>query len=425
VVISSERASVRILFLGTQFEPEITALAPFNTDLCKYLVSQGHEVTAVVGFPSYPQWRVREEYRGKWYAEEDHDGVRVIRVRQYVPQQPRAIGRVLFDTSFSVAALLAALRLKRPDVILAACSPLQIGVTAAALGWLWRRPFVFHIQDLLPESATEVGLLTNRRIIKLTGKVADVVYRRAAAVSAIGHGFIASLRRRGVPDDKLVYLPNWVDVNKFDDSVNGGAWRAGQSIPPDAFVAMYIGNFGFKQDMSVVGRAAEALRHESGITFVLVGEGSDRPKVTALAESLNLSNLQLLEVQPAADLPAMAAAADIFLVHQSPDVIEMVVPSKLLTYGAAGRPIVVAGNPASEGARFVQEGRCGHVVAPESPMDLAKVVKDMSADRACCRELGVRAREYVAANFGRQKVLAKLEVTLEDAATAGSKGSSR
>lgn len=413
---------MKILFLGTQFEPEVTALAPFNTDLCKYLVRQGHEVTAIVGFPSYPQWRVHEEYRSRWYAEEDRDGVRVIRVRQYVPQRPSAVRRILFDTTFSAAAFLAALRLKRPDVILAACSPLQIGVTAAALGRLWRRPFVFHIQDLLPESATEVGMLRNRRIIALTGRLADLVYRRAAAVSAIGHGFIESLRRRGVPDRKLVYLPNWVDVDRFDGSADGAAWRAGKGISPDAFVAMYIGNFGFKQDMSVVVRAAEALRDESGIEFVLVGDGSDRPKVTALAESLKLSNLRLLEVQPAVDLPSMAAAADLFLVHQSADVIEMVVPSKLLTYGAAGRPIVLAGNTASEGARFVQDSGCGQVVSPESPVELAKVVKDMSTDPASCRELGARAREYVAANFGRLQVLARLEGVLHDAVVAGSSG---
>ena len=410
---------MRVLFLGVQYEPEIMALAPFNTEMCRHLHEQGHQVTAVVGFPSYPQWRVDEEYRGRWYAEEDHGGVRVLRVWQYVPSVPTALRRILFDTTFAVTSVLAALRSPRPDVILATCSPLQLGASAAVLGALWRRPFVFHLQDLLPESATEVGLVTDSRVVALTQRLADAVYARATTVSAIGHGILDALRRRGVPEQKLAYLPNWTDLDRFPlDGDDGAAWRARHGIAADAFVVMYIGNFGFKQDMSTVVRAAAELSGRPGIEVVLVGGGSDHRHVTAVAEDLRPPNLRLLPVQPAGDLPAMAAAADVFVLHQKRQVVDMVVPSKLLTYGAAGKPIVLAGNTSSQGARFVAEADAGPVVEAESPGALAAAIQALQDDPEGRRRYGANARRHVEQNFGRSRVLQCLDQVVAAAAAA-------
>jgi colanic acid biosynthesis glycosyl transferase WcaI len=407
---------VRILFLGVQFEPEIMALAPFNTEMCRHLHERGHEVTAVVGFPSYPQWSVAEEYRGRWYAEEDHDGVRVLRVWQYVPRRPTALRRILFDSTFAVTSVLAALRVRRPDVVIATCSPLQLGASAALLGALWRRPFVFHLQDLLPESATETGMVTDRRLVGLVQRLADAVYARATTVSAIGHGILDALRRRGVPDDKLAYLPNWTDLDRFRPGDDGRAWRDRHGIPRDAFVAMYIGNFGVKQDMSTVVRAAALLRDRSDVRVVLVGGGSDHENVARLAAELDPPNLHLLPVQPAGDLPAMAAAADVFLLHQVRQVVDMVVPSKLLTYGAAGRPVVLAGSPRSEGARFVEKAVAGPIVEPESPEAVAEAVRTLQDDPVARREFGENARRHVEEHFARPDLLERLEQIVDAAA---------
>ncbi|WP_222262187.1 glycosyltransferase family 4 protein [Modestobacter marinus] len=411
---------MKILFLGVQFEPEVTGAAPLNTDLCRYLQEQGHEVTAVVGFPSYPQWEVYEGYRGRWYAEEDHDGVRVLRVWQYVPRTPTAVRRILFDTTVAITSVLAALRTRRPDVILAVSTPLQMGLSAAILGTLWRRPFVFHMQDLLPESATEVGMVNNRRVVGLIHRLADAIYSRAATVSTIGHGILDALRRRGVPEEKLAYLPNWVDLDRFPvaSDEQGRAWRAQHGIGADQFVVMYIGSFGFKQDMVTVVRAAAHLTDRPDVQVVLVGDGADHPRVREVAAELDLPNLRLLPVQPRDDLPAMSAAADVFVLHQKREVVDMVVPSKLLTYGAAGKPIVLAGHPDSQGARLVSEADAGPVVEPESPRALAEAIGALHDDPAARRRCGANARRFVAANFDRSQVLPRLAEVVTTAAGA-------
>jgi colanic acid biosynthesis glycosyl transferase WcaI len=411
---------VKILFLGVQFEPEVTGAAPLNTDLCRYLRDQGHDVTAVVGFPSYPQWSVYPGYRGRWYMEEDHDGVRVVRVWQYVPRIPTAVRRVLFDTTVAITSVLAALRKGRPDVILAVSTPLQMGLSAAVLGMIWRRPFVFHLQDLLPESATEVGMVKNRRVVGLIHRLADAIYSRATTVSTIGHGILDALRRRGVPEGKLAYLPNWVDLDRFPiaSQEQGQAWRRQHGVDPDKFVVMYIGNFGFKQDMVTVVRAAAHLTDRPDVELVLIGDGADHPGVRAAAAELDLPNLRLLPVQPSGDLPAMSAAADVFVLHQKREVVDMVVPSKLLTYGAAGKPIVLAGHPDSQGARLVSEAGAGPVVEPESPTALAAAIGALLDDPAARRRCGANARRFVEANFDRSAVLPRLAEIMTAAAGA-------
>ena len=410
---------MRVLFLGAGFEPEVTALAPYNTDLCKYLVGRGHEVTAIVGFPNYPQWRKYDEYRGRFFAKENHDGVRVLRVPQYIPAEPTPVRRIAYDTTFAASALVAGLSVRRPDVILATCSPLQLGVTAAVLSSRWRRPFVFHIQDLLPEGAIALGMLRNARAIAAANAMADFVYEHASTVTGIGLGLLEALRRRGVPQTKLAYLPNWVDIHKIAPADRMSDWRRQQDIGPEKFVVMYIGNLGYKQDMAVVVSAAALLQGQRDIEFVIVGDGSERAKIARYIAGLALQNTRLLEVQPSGELGGMAAAADLFVVHQTREVVDMVVPSKLLTYASAGRPILLAGVPASEGARFVADSGGGLVVEPQNPADLADAILSLRAEPEKRARMAANARGYVEERFARERVLADLERLMRRTASRG------
>jgi colanic acid biosynthesis glycosyl transferase WcaI len=401
-----------VLFLGAAFEPEITALAPYNTDLCKYLVSRGHKVAAVVGFPNYPRWRRFDQYSGRIIAKENHAGVHVIRVPQYVPSEPTPIRRIAYDTSFAASAVAGGLSAGRPDLIIATCSPLQIGVTAAALAARWHRPFIFHVQDLLPEGAIALGMLRNRHAIAAANAMADFIYGRAERVTAIGRGLLRSLRLRGVPEEKLEYLPNWVDVRKIVPADRMSDWRVRHSITADKFLVMYIGNLGYKQDMSVVVDAAARISPRSGIEFVIVGDGSERTKIKRRIAELQVANVRLMPVQSGNDLAGMAAAADLFILHQTRQVIDMVVPSKLLTYASAGRPILLAGSPESEGARFVEESRAGLVVRPQDAAALADAILALRDEPETRAEMGANARRFVESRFARDKVLLDMETIM-------------
>jgi colanic acid biosynthesis glycosyl transferase WcaI len=408
---------VKVLVLCAAYHPEVTALGPFNTDLCAYLATQGHVVTAVVGFPHYPEWRKADEYRGVIFARETHRGVNLVRVPMYIPRRPTPLRRIAYDTSYAASALAAgAVFGGSPDVIVAMCSPLQAGATAALLGFMRRAPFVFHLQDLLPEGAIALGMLSNRAAIALAEGLARVIYGRADRISAIGGGFLEALERRGVPRSKLVYLPNWVDSGWIRPQARMNAFRARCGASEDDFLVGYVGNFGFKQQMETVVEAARVLRDRREIRFVLVGDGAQKAKAAARAQDAQLENVVFLGVQPRDDLPEMLAAMDIHLLHERNEVVDMVVPSKLLTYAASGRAILFAGVDESEGAKFVVDAGAGAVIAPEDPELLAEAIVAMQANPAEREQFAQNGRRYVEVHFDRDRILARAEALLSDVA---------
>lgn len=403
--------------LCAAYYPEVTALGPFNTDLCTYLVEQGHEVTAVVAFPHYPQWKKAEEYRGVFFKRETHRGVRLIRVPMYIPRHPSPMRRIAYDSSYGLSALVAGGLLGgSPDVIVAMCSPLQAGAVAAILGMARRAPFVFHLQDLLPEGAVALGMLSNPIAIKAAQALAQAIYARADRVSAIGAGFLDALARTGVPPSKLVYLPNWVDTEWIRPLPRMNSFRRQLGVGEDDFLVGYVGNFGFKQQMETVVEAARLLRDQRNIRFVLIGDGARKQAAVDAATEAELDNIQFLGVQPHDALPEMLAASDLHVLHQRTEVVDMVVPSKLLTYSASGRPILLAGVPESEGAKYVATAEAGWVIPPEDPVALAEAIIALQADAGERDRLAGNGRLYVEENFNRDSVLARAEALLTDIA---------
>lgn len=404
---------MKVLVLCTAYYPEVTAQGPFNTDLCTYLAEQGHEVTAVVAFPHYPQWKKADAYRGVFFTKETHRGVRLIRVPSYIPQHPSPMRRIAYDSSYGLSALIAGgIFGGSPDIIVAMCSPLQAGAAAAVLAMVRKAPFVFHLQDLLPEGAVALGMLRNPIAIKAAEALAQATYARAVRVTAIGSGFLEALARTGVPPDKLVYLPNWVDTEWIRPLPRMNGFRHRVGAGEDDFVVGYVGNFGFKQQMETLVEAARLLRDRRDIKFLLVGDGVRKQAAVDLAKDAHLDNVEFFGVQPRDALPEMLAASDLLVLHQRAEVVDMVVPSKLLTYSASQRPILFAGVPESEGAKFVATADAGIVIPPEDAGGLAAAIVALQADTDERDRLAGNGRRYVEENFKRERILARADSLL-------------
>ena len=409
---------MRVLIVAGGFAPEVSATGPYNTDFARYLLECGHDVLVVTHVPHYPQWKRFEGYRPTGSLA-SVDGATIRRVPSYIPRRPTAARRIAYDTTFSASALIGSLRFRRqrPDVVFGVCSPLQVGLTCAALGRVWNVPFVFHLQDLLPDSATEVGMLTSPRSVRAAHKLGRLVYDRADAVTVIGDRFRDILVERGVPRDKVHVFPNWIDVNVDDpppfrvDEV-----RAELGVREGGTLVMYVGNIGFKQGMSALVDAAAALAGEPAFRVAMVGDGADMPNVEAAVRRRADANVVLTGVRPRESLSELLTAADVLVVHQRKDVRDMVVPSKLLTYAAAGRPVVFAGAADSVGAKFVQDSGGGVVVAPEDPVALADGIRILASDAERRAQHGADARRYVRDRFDRSVVLERAERLLREVA---------
>jgi len=157
---------MRILVLGINYWPEEFGIAPFSTGRCEYLASRGHEVTICTGFPYYPEWRISDPYRGQITAKEARYGVTILRSWLYVPGRVTSTKRILHEGSYIAASLLRALGQRKPDVLFVTSPPLGLSVAAVMLSRLWRIPYAFHVPDLQPDAAVDLGMLKDGKLVR-------------------------------------------------------------------------------------------------------------------------------------------------------------------------------------------------------------------------------------------------------------------
>jgi colanic acid biosynthesis glycosyl transferase WcaI len=396
---------MRFLVLGTNYTPEKTAVAPFATGLCEHLVAQGHKVTIITTFPYYPEWRVLDSYRGRLFQRECINGVRVWRAWHFVPSRPSGlVQRLAHDISFTVTAFLAALFAGGFDLIYCTCPPPTLAVAAWMLAKIHRRPYVIKLTDLASDAALATGILKNGLAAVLARAVEGFVYRKADRVVCLCQPFIEKLTSRGTEPSKLQLISDWADTEKVYP-VDGSAFRSANGLSSGQFLVMHTGNMGRKQDLLNVIRAAEMSKGVIDLVWMLVGHGEERAVLEQAISRLKLTNVRLLPLQPAECLAEMYSTADVLLLNQRATIVDSVIPSKLLTYMAAGRTVLAAVSDQSETAQCVTRAQCGLIVHPEDPKALVDAVLSLRRDTALRDKLGASGRTYVQQHFAKRKVL--------------------
>ncbi|MFC2030398.1 WcaI family glycosyltransferase [Chloroflexota bacterium] len=396
---------MKILVMGMNYAPERTGIGLFTTELCEYVASQGHCVSVTTAFPHYPEWKIHEHHRGRLFQREEMNGVSVYRSYVYIPGKPSARQRILYDASLSISAFLSALTVRNVDLVLAIAPPVQLGLVAWILCKVKRATFVLQLQDLAVDAAVALGMLNNRGLIHLARNLEDLLYRKAQVISVICQGFADNLKTRCVPEPKIQVLSNWVDTEFISPLGRDNSFRRANKLDQQQFVILHAGNMGAKQGLGNALQAAKLLETQDHILFLLVGEGSEKADHVNVVSTEAISNVRLLPLQPREMLPQMLSAADVLLLNQRADVVDMVIPSKLLTYMAAGRPIVAAVHADSEAARYIERAQCGLVVPPEEPDLLANAIRHLREDSELRVCLGAHGRQFAVANLSRQRVL--------------------
>ena len=396
---------MRILVIGINYAPERTSVGPFTTGLCEHLAAQGHKVTVVTAFPYYSEWRVWDGYRGSLHRQEIINGVIVHRVAHYIPRRAsRLIERLAYDFTFTMSAFIAALFAGKCDVIYCSCPPPTVGFATYILGKIKRAPYVIKLTDLASDAALATGILKEGLAIRWARALEGFIYRKARTVTCLCQGFINTLIARGVPTEKLRLIPDWGDTERIRPIESDGTFRRENGFLREQFLILHSGNMGKKQNLMNVVNAAERSQGDRNLAWLLVGQGEELPALRHAAEA-RAPNLRLLPLQPAVALPQMYAAADTLLLNQIAAMEDAVIPCKLLTYMAAGRPIVAAVNENCEAARIMRQARCGVIVPAENPEALTAVMVALRKDPELCRVLGANARAYAEQHFTKGSVL--------------------
>ncbi|PXW93252.1 colanic acid biosynthesis glycosyl transferase WcaI [Sphaerotilus hippei] len=402
---------MKILVHGINFHPEPTGIGKYSGEMCERLAAMGHEVRVVTAPPYYPGWKITEGWTNG-YTRSRWRGVDVWRAPLWVPARPSGLKRVLHLLSFSVAALplLARQLLWRPDVVMVVAP----AVVCAPWAWLTARlsgaRAWLHVQDFEVDAAYQLGLLNSgglRR--KLVTGIERWLLQRFDRLSTISHRMLDRARDKGVAEERLVYLPNWVDDQAITRLTHRSSYRDELGLSDDTVVALFSGTMGGKQGLELLPEVARQLAAtHPQLMLVLCGSGVVKPQLEAQCQGL--TNVRMLPLQPAERLNELLGMADIHLLPQHPGAADLVMPSKLSGMLASGRPVVTTSHPGTELERVV--GRCGRVVSPGDADAFAQALRELADDAPRRDELGTAARHYAEQHLAQSSVLKRLEVCL-------------
>ena len=394
---------MRVVVWGINYAPEFTGIAPLSVALCEFLERDGHDVEMVTSFPYYPTWQKRPEDRGRLYRTDVINGVPVHRCWHFVPARVSALKRIVHEGSFVFTSTLRALFVEQPDVFVVVSPPLLLGAAAWFVGKLKRAPYVFHVQDMQPDAAVGLGMLKQSWFTRALYALEAFAYRHAARASGITRGMLRTFRSKGVPNSKLVYFPNAIELKNDEPAPARGEFRNRHGFPADEFLAIYAGNLGVKQGLEVLLETAALLR-DRPIRFLICGDGAQREALAARAREMKLPNFNLLPLQFGRDYRALLADADVCFITQQAGAGNSFFPSKLLGLLAESKPVVTVAAPECELALSLAEGNFGVNIPPGRPQELATLLASLANDPERLWIYGANGRRYVE-QFDKRRVM--------------------
>jgi glycosyltransferase involved in cell wall biosynthesis len=398
--------NTRILFLNRSFWPDPEATGQFLTELCDDL-SQEHEVTIVAG----PSYHTGSAGRRPW-SREMRGKVSIVRTWGSRFPKSNLLGRLTNLGTYYLLAAVAAFGLERPDVIVAATDPPLLGALAALLKQHWGCRLVYNVQDLYPDIAEATGGVRSPLLLGLLRRANDFAYVRADLIVTLGHDMARRIIDKGVPSDKVVVVPDWVDCgrirplesNQFRRSFGG------------KFVVMYSGNLGLSQQLETVLESADRLRGDERIMFAIIGEGARKKWLQERARELGLDNVKFMPYQPKENLGESLTAADLHLIPLAPGTAGCLVPSKIYGILAAGRPFIAMMEANAEVASIAREHAVGFVVRPGDVDELTRTIRDSVDAPERLAQMGARARRLAEQSFDRNKVTSRFGSVLTSVA---------
>ena len=325
------------------------------------------------------------------------------------------MNRILENVTFGLTSVLNAFREGRPDLLIIETWPLiavQMLILAARV---WRVPCVYYVQDVYPEAAEELGFIRKGGLVANVLRMWDAhLCRRSSKIVAISESMRDLICARGIDSDRVAIIPNWIDADRFPLRPRCNEWRRQIGIPETTFVAMFTGTLGLVSGADILTEVAGRLKGRPDILLLCVGEGALKLRMVDQASRRGLVNLRFEPFQPRKVLADMHGAADVLLLTMRNNESDSSVPSKLIGYLAAGRPVICSANRKSSIAQIVDRAQAGIVTSPDDPKAIAEAILRLLNDRVRAEQMGRNARRHFEAHFTFDRAFGQFAELLQE-----------
>lgn len=414
---------MKILLVTDAYPPEIRSASHLMLELAEALRDRGHDVTVITTWPGY---NLAEGIDSNAYPVlSDENGIRILRVKTLPHHNVNYIIRGLSQLLQPRQFIRCLKRHKQTqfEAVLVYSPPLPLALVGR---WLKRRGarFILNLQDLFPQNAIDLGILTNPFLVKLFKKMEQSAYKAADVITTHSEGnqsmvALSHPKQR----EKLVTLHNWIDT-KISELSPEQSERTKKFIDEwglkEKFVAVFAGVIGPSQALGFAIEAFESLQKNPDYLFLIVGDGSDKLRLQALVKERNLKNVCFKPFISRQDYAALLPACDVGIVSLSPLNKTPVVPGKILGYMAASLPIVAFLNAESDGHAIIKQAGCGFSCVSTSVNNARALLQKAYEAKAKPREeagslasIGALGRAYVCEHFSKERCVNAVEALLE------------
>jgi colanic acid biosynthesis glycosyl transferase WcaI len=312
---------------------------------------------------------------------------------------------MLNSLTFSMmAAFFGLFRVRRRDIVFTTNGSLFAGLAGFFLATFKGGKFIYNVQDLYPEVPIIQGHLRKRRSIWLFSRVQRTMYGLADHISVITPSFKSNLMAKGVDEDKISTIPNFVDVGFIRPTAKSNGFSRTHLLE-DKFVVSHSGSMGYVYDLDMLIEAAQRLRDDDDVMFVFVGDGVHKRRLQKRADALQLVNVCFLPFQPYRDLPRIRGASDVQVALYRTAAATYSMPHKVYEIMASGRPILASAEQGSDLEQLVNDCECGFCVNPGDTDGLVAAITKLKENPALAEDMGRTGRQRAETTYSKSIVV--------------------
>lgn len=404
---------MRILVVADVYPPEVSSAANLMRELAEGLAHRGRAVTVVT---AYPKHYLAEASKNAVFEERsDENGIEVIRVRILPHHKVNFIVRGISQLTMPFLFFREVKKYVKGEIDAAIIysPPLPLGLIAGMVRRRYGARTLLNLQDIFPQNAIDLGILTFKPAIWFFEYIEKCVYKKVDVItfhSEGGRRFL--IEKKHVPEQKIVAVPNWVDIEAYEAAIGGKSFRKEWNLE-NKFIFLFAGIFGPAQGLEFVLDVAKELKDIKDAVFLLVGDGMEKEKIMARANELNLTNVVMKPFISQKEYASLVAESDVGLVCLSVKNKTSFVPGKLLGYMAASKPVLAFLNKESDGFHVIKDAECGYATTADNIREAASLTRKMYGEKDALPAMGKKGFMYAKENLSRDVIVEKLEKLLK------------
>ena len=397
---------MKVLELPAYFYPESMSSSHLDDNLREAIISAGMEIAIYCPTPTRGVTKeVREEYKKK-KSEKMYGGKATVHRFPLYAEGNNPLLRALRYTLSCVMQFNRAVFAKdarQCDVMFITSTPPIKGAMAGFARKFNKKPIIYELQDIFPDSLAGTGLAKKDGLLWKIGRVIEnFTYRNADKIIVISQDFKRNIMAKGVPEEKIEVIYNWVDENAIipvKDEENELFEEFG--IGREKFRVVYAGNLGNAQNIEIIVEAAKRLKDKGNIEFVIFGTGGLEDEIKATKEKEQLDNLKILPLQPYERVAKVYGLGNMCIVACKPGLGGAAMPSKTWSIMSSGRA-VLANFDEGELKEIVENNHCGVFTKAGDLEGFVAAIEELSQHPEKCAEMGRNGRQFILENLTRE-----------------------